>query len=190
MTSAVPEFSRVVDTETITDDGQELTIDADADERARLAERFGLTGLESFSAELSLTPEKGGRLIRLTGSFQAAVAQTCVVTLEPLECKIKGLLDRLYDTSLEEAGGIEEIFDVEAEDPPEPVQDGVINVGEAVAEQLALEIDPFPRKPGVSFADVSSGPGKGDMPPLEGKKKPESPRNPFAVLEKLKKKLK
>jgi uncharacterized metal-binding protein YceD (DUF177 family) len=189
MTSVVPEFSRVIPTETIGDGGQSLTIDADAGERARLAKRLGLADLEDLSAELSLTPEREGQLIRLKGTLKAAVTQTCVVTLEPLEGKIEGILDRLYDVTQEQAGNDEETFDIEAEDPPEPVQDGVIDVGEAVAEQLALELDPFPRKLGISFADFLTGPEEGDTPPDE-KAKTGPGGGPFAALKKLKKKLK
>ncbi len=189
MTSAEPEFSRVIDTETLGDAVKTLKIEASPDERSRLAERFGLEGLDSFNAELSLTPEGGGRLFRLTGTFEADVTQTCVVTLEPLETRVTGALDRLYDPAQSENND-EENFDVEADDPPEPAPDGLIDVGEAAAEQLALELDPFPRKSDVSLTEFSTGPD-GEGPAQEGEEALPEPKNsPFAILEKLKKKLK
>ncbi len=190
MTPAEPEFSRIIDTEVLGDAGKTLKIEASPDERARLAERFGLEGLDSFNAELSLIPEEGGRLFRLTGTFEADVTQTCVVTLEPLETRVTGALDRLYDPARSENGDDEENFDAEADDPPDPALDGLIDVGEAAAEQLALELDPFPRKSGVSLTEISTGPD-GEGAAKEGEKAlSEQPKGPFSVLEKLKKKLK
>ncbi len=190
MTPAEPEFSRVLDTEALGEAGKTLKIEASPDERARLAERFGLEGLDSFNAELSLIPEEGGRLFRLTGTFEADVTQTCVVTLEPLETKVSGALDRLYDPAQSENGDDEENFDAEADDPPESALDGLIDVGEAAAEQLALELNPFPRKSGVSLAEISTGPDAEGAAQEGEKALSEPPKGPFAILEKLKKKLK
>ncbi len=58
------------------------------------------------------------------------------------------------------------VIDPDAEDPPELIEGDEIDVGALVIEQLALEIDPFPRKPGAVF---DPGPE-------------ESPPSPFAVL--------
>ena len=68
-------------------------------------------------------------------------------------------------------------IDIEADDAPEPLVAGGVDVGEAVAERLALALDPYPRKPGASF----------DTPPEEPGDASESRPNPFAALEKLKK---
>ena len=35
--------------------------------------------------------------------------------------------------------------------PPEPLTGGSVDIGKAVTEQLALELDPFPRAPGARF---------------------------------------
>lgn len=190
MTPAEPEFSRVIDTETLGDAVKTLKIEASPDERSRLAERFGLEGLDSFNAELSLTPEGGGRLFRLTGTFEADVTQTCVVTLEPLETRVTGVLDRLYDPAQPENDDVEEYFDAEADDPPEPALDGLIDVGEAAAEQLALELNPFPKKSGISLTEISIGPDTEGAAQEGGKALSEQPQGPFSILEKLKKKLK
>mgnify|MGYP006448887657 FL=1 len=56
--------------------------------------------------------------------------------------------------------------------------DGGFDLGESVAEQLLLEIDPFPRADDAVFNDLSSA---GDD---DGTQR----ANPFAVLEQLKKK--
>ena len=190
MTATESEFSRVINTEALGDDVKTLKIEASPDERSRLAERFGLKGMDSFNAELNLNAEGGGRLFRLTGTFEADVMQICVVTLEPLETRVTGSLERLYDIAQAENGEDEGSFDAEADDPPETAQGGLIDVGEAAAEQLALELDPFPRKSGVSYTEISTGPDAEGAIQEGGKALSKPPEGPFSILKKLKKKLK
>ena len=62
--------------------------------------------------------------------------------------------------------GPEIAVDPDAEDPPDLIDEDRFDLGAYVVEHLALEIDPFPRKPGVVF----------DAPAAE------EPPSPFAVL--------
>ncbi len=185
------EFSRPVSPESLGVKGRMLSIEANADERSRLAERLGLDGLEALSAEIRLTPRSGGRMVRLEGTFKALVRQICVVTLEPVEDHIEGTIERLYDTTFEEHENEEENIDIDGEDPPDPLIGGEIDAGEAVAEQLALAINPFPRKEGTTFADYSAGPDGEALEFGDETGKISAPSaNPFAGLKKLKNKLK
>ena len=195
MTNINPlEFSRPVTPESVGEQGRSLVIEATPEECARLALRLGLNGLASLSAEINMTPRKSGRIIHLEGSFRANVMQTCVVTLDPLNSTIEGTLDLLFDITLEDAGEEIKSFDIDtdsdAADPMEPLKDGHIDIGEAVSEQLALEIDPFPRKPGISFENYSTEVKTKES--SSGKtQKGTGPKNgPFAELAGLKKKLK
>jgi uncharacterized metal-binding protein YceD (DUF177 family) len=140
---------------------------ADSDTRQRIAGELGLDGLERLDAEISAAPWLDGA--RVWGRLRARVRQTCGVTLEPLESEI----DHDFELKLLPAGspnapaGPEEtVLDPDAEDPPELIEDDRIDLGALVVEQLALEIDPFPRKPGAVF---DAGPE-------------ENPPSPFAVL--------
>jgi len=63
------------------------------------------------------------------------------------------------------------VIDFAADDPPDPVTDGLIDVGEAAIEHLALVIDPFPRAADARF----------DAPPETPSSEPELP-SPFAAL--------
>lgn len=188
------EFSRPITPESLGEKGKVLSIEANADERSRLAQRLGLDGLEALSAEIRLTPRNGGRIVRLEGTFKALVRQICVVTLEPVEDHIEGTIKRIYDTTFEELENEEENIDMDGEDPPDPLIGGEIDAGEAVAEQLALEINPFPRKKGTTFADYSAGPpGDKNGGGVSGDKTEENAApsaNPFVGLKKLKNKLK
>ncbi len=189
------EFSRPVSPEAIGEQGRTMSIEADRDECARLAERLGLNSLESLSAEIGLTPQKKGRFIHLEGRLQADIQQTCVVTLEPIETHIEASIERLYDTTMETLSDSDAVkesdnFDVEIDsedDPREALMEGQIDIGEAITEQLALEINPFPRKPGISFAEYSSGTEDGSA---DGAENTVSGAGPFSGLAALKKKLK
>ncbi len=191
MTMPTVEFSRPVPLHSIDDGGTTIRIEADAAERARLSERFGILGLDSLSAELRLIAEEGGTLIRLKGTMAAEVIQACGVTLEPLKSRIKSPLERRYTTAEEsEPEPAGEDFDVDAKEPPEQIVDETIDVGEAVAEQLALELPLFPRKPGVDFEDYSAGPENSHVLPAGGEQNTPAADGSFAALAKLRKKLK
>ncbi len=101
-TPEVAEFSRPITPESLGEKGKVLSIEANADERSRLAQRLGLDGLEALSAEIRLTLRSGGRMVRLEGTFKALVRQICVVTLEPVDDHIEGSIERIYDTTFEE----------------------------------------------------------------------------------------
>ncbi len=174
-----PEFSRTVPVKSLDDGETVIDIEADADERAALARRFGLLALDSLTAKVGLTPADGG-LVRVHGALAAEVTQACVVTLEPVTARVEASFERLYGAGApEEAAGL--ITEADTEEPPEPFTDGAVDVGEAVAEQLALELDPFPRALEAAFDGFSNGSrsvgddGTGDA-------------GPFAVLARLKEK--
>ncbi len=171
-----PEFSRPVAIETVKEEAA-FAIEATPAERENLARRLGVVSVDLLAADLRLVRLMGS-MVRLEGEFAAEVTQSCVVTLAPVHCRIAATLDRRY-------GPAEALAETDAEDmsleddPPEVLADGVIDLGEAVSEQLALEIDPFPRAEGAEFPGYSSGPE-----PVEKAK------SPFAALEDLLKKQK
>ena len=99
-------------------------------------------------------------LIAVEGRVRTALVQNCVVTLEPLSETIDaGFGLRLTDL---EDDGDGEVDDLERDDgdhdqdPPEYAAEGVIDLGDLVAQQLALEINPFPRADGLPYLDVST----------------------------------
>lgn len=149
--NAAPEFPRPMPVERLPNEGRRLRIEADAAECAALAERFDIEGLEFLRAEVHAKPFAHGDLVRLTGHLAAKVRQTCGVTLAPVDSDLDGDFEMTFTFAPEEPEGQEIELDAEGEDPPEAIIDGVIDIGEVVAEQLALLIDPFPRAPGAEF---------------------------------------
>jgi uncharacterized metal-binding protein YceD (DUF177 family) len=171
------EFSRPVRVERLGPAGSDFEIEATEAERRALAGRFGLVELSSLSARLRLKPLSGG-LVRLSGSLSAKVVQSCVVTLQPIASSLDVAFELTYgpeDADDDGDGEIELTF--EGDDPPDTIVDGAIDMGEAVAEQLALELNPFPRVPGAAFE-----------PPAEAPDMAEERRNPFAALAGMKEK--
>lgn len=134
------EFSRLIDVLRLTPERQRHEIAASAEERAALAQRFGLLSLDRLEAKVRVTPLAGG-FYRLQASFVAGLVQACVVTLEPVPATIDEDFSLLYGPV---DGETEVVLDAETE-TVEPLDGGMIDIGEAVAQQLSLALDPFPR---------------------------------------------
>jgi uncharacterized metal-binding protein YceD (DUF177 family) len=109
-------------------------------ERAALARRFSLLTLDRLEAEVGLRTLPGG-MVRLSASFTAEIVQSCVVTLEPVPGRIAEEFTLLYG-DVDDAREV--VLDGEAE-TVEPFAGDRIDIGEAVAQQLSLALDPFPR---------------------------------------------
>lgn len=153
------EFSRSISTPIFTEGMSEkeavFTIEADAAECTALAERFDLKGLGPLRAELRFTPDRNG-LLRLEGRLMGEVVQVCVVTLTDVTSSIDerfSLRFSLEGPSQFDRGEIS--ISIDEEDPPDPLVAETIDLGEVVAEQLALALDPYPRVPGATFSYTS-----------------------------------
>ncbi|GAA0869934.1 DUF177 domain-containing protein [Brevundimonas basaltis] len=127
--------------------GVTRTLEPDAAARARIAKALDLASLEAFTAEMTLAPVPGGW--RLSGRVKASLAQTCGITLDPLPVEV----DAPFSITLAEASDedTDEIVITLDDESPDPVEGGQVDLGLYAVEQLALRLDPFPRKPGAEF---------------------------------------
>jgi uncharacterized metal-binding protein YceD (DUF177 family) len=152
-----PELSRPLPVDKISAGGVEETIVADDKERRRLAARFVLLELKGLEARLTVTPTRGGDMFAVKGRMEADVVQQCVVTLEPLPSKIDQAIDVLYvgQELLRDQLGKPHL-DVEEEET-EAIVNGVIDLGELVAQNLGIALDPYPRKPGLAYVEAEYG---------------------------------
>lgn len=148
-----------------------LRLEPNATERAAIAKRLGLESLPALSADITVKPWLDGA--EISGRFQAVVEQVSGVSLEAFEQPVEG---EVFVQAVPEGSpnapshhGDELELDPDAADPPDVLAGDAIDLAGYVIEHLALEIDPFPRKPGETF----------DYAPPE----PES--SPFAALKKL-----
>jgi uncharacterized metal-binding protein YceD (DUF177 family) len=156
-----PEFSRLVPLARIPEAGREETLRASPAECAALARRFVIEAVARLEANLLLRPEPGGGVM-VTGRLLADVVQACVVSLEP----VAQTVDEAVTLRLLPPG--EDPSD-DPEGPDEiPIEGDAIDLGEAMAEQLALALDPYPRAPGAALPGGDEAQGE--------------PRGPFAGL--------
>lgn len=148
-----------------------LELEPGPEQRAAIAKRLKLQGLPSLRAKVTVKPWLDGA--ELMGRFDAVVEQICGVSLDPFEQEISGDIDvRVVPAgsthaSASEGGELE--LDPDAPDAPDVLDGDAIDVSGYVIEHLALELDPFPRKPGATFEYDA----------------PETGTSPFAALKKL-----
>ena len=156
------EFSRPAHVDDIPKEGVTLTVEATAAEREALARRFGVVAIEGLRAEVSLYPEQGRTCWQVEGRVLGQVVQHCVVTLNPVRAESEFTFERRYATNIhggawEEAWHEEDsVLTLDQDDAPERLTGGVIDLGEIVAEEFALALDPFPRAAGVVFNGYST----------------------------------
>lgn len=143
-----PELHRPVPADRVGAVGLEVTVEATAAECAALARRMQLPGILALRCAF--------RLVRLTadiilaeGRLRAKVVQTCVVSLDDFAADI----DERFRIRFVPAG--------QESDDPDPESDdeigytgGMLDLGEAAAEQLALALDPYPRAPGAELPEI------------------------------------
>lgn len=156
-------------------EGRTLKVEAEPEQRAAIAERLRILGVERLSAKLQARPLRGG--IRVEGDLTADVTQECVITFVPVSEHIQEHVSRVFLP-----GGVEdepkspgsEVFvDLEGEDLPDHFVGPDVDLTELIIETLSLALDPYPKAPGASV----EGLGATDEPDEE--------TSPFAALKKL-----
>ena len=168
-----PEFSRPLRLDTIGAGEREIVIEADADERKALAGRFRLLAIERLAATVAVKRDAAGVLA--SDHLSGAVVQACSVTGDPVPAEIE---EDFAIRFLPEGSGSGDEVELSEEDCDTVFYaGGAIDLGEAVAETLALALDPFPRSPGAEAALREAGVLS------------EEEAGPFAALAALRKKL-
>jgi uncharacterized metal-binding protein YceD (DUF177 family) len=174
----VPELSRPLKVERIPLGGIEEHIVASPVEREALAKRFGLLEIPKFEAFLNVDRAEG-QMVAVTGHLLAEIVQQCVVTLDPVPQKVRDTINVLFSPphliKKDREGPLGDLGDAE---PPEPIENGTIDLGELASQHLATAMDPYPRKAGAELGRVeAASPSRtADIQPL----------NPFAKLKKVK----
>jgi uncharacterized metal-binding protein YceD (DUF177 family) len=147
------------------------------DDLPAIATFLGVASVEALKANYSLS--RNGDRVKLEGMIKAGLHQNCVVTLDPfpVELNVPVKLDFAPEAEIAAMAkpSEDDEIDIEVllneEEPPEPIIDGMIDLGTVTLEFLALSLDPYPRKPGVAFSEPA----------------PETPaESPFAALMQLK----
>ena len=144
--------------------GLVVTVEATDAERDLIARRLMIPSVEAMTCRWALRATPSGA-VEAEGSLRAKLHQECVVSLDPFAVELVEEFAVRFVPPGEERE--------DAEDPDEPdelvMEDGVLELGEATVEQLALALDPYPRKPGAVLPDDVA----------------EAAANPFDALAKL-----
>lgn len=157
------EFSRPIDLRQIGDKPLHLT--ANETERRRLAGRFAITSVESLEATISLSVE--GPTVRAEGRMLAQIVQACAISGDDFPVAIDEKVNLRFVSAGKVQHTPDEEIELDAGDLDEIEYEGTaFDLGEAVAQTLALAIDPFAEGPGADAArkaagladEVSSGP--------------------------------
>jgi hypothetical protein len=145
-TRVKPELVRPLALADIPAGGRTVRVEASAAERAALARRLRIPEIEALACDFALRRETRG-VIAAAGRLAARVVQTCVVTAEDFSTEVaESFSVRFVAAGGEDADGGDDAFDPEAPDEI-PYDGATLDLGEATAEQLALALDPWPRRP-------------------------------------------
>lgn len=158
-------FSRPIQVRALPAGGLARDIEASAEERAAIARFLAVPAVEHLRASFSLRPwgEDGAAV---TGRIAAKVVQDCVVTLEPVEQEIDEAVDLRFSPEPRDGEAADPIVDPDAEEPPDLLVGGQVDLGAITVEHLALGLDPNPRKPGAVFDAEAAGVAAPREPPL------------------------
>jgi len=155
-------FSREVRIDTIGTAARDIAVEADPGERADLARRFDIASLDMLTARASVKTQ--GADIHASGQLSARLVQLCVATNVPLPASIDVPFDIVFRGASPDAAPEVELS---ADECDVAFYEGsAIDLGEAVAETLALAIDPYPRSPDADavlqemgvFGEAQAGP--------------------------------
>jgi hypothetical protein len=166
-------FVRMLAVETVPDSGLDIRLCANETECAALAEAYGLVAVQTFEAGFHVR-KRGRKRYAVRGVLHALVTQTCGVSLEPFETLVSAPIEVDFAPCRQPlgeaarrkmtAGGATTFAG--PQDSADPIINGQIDLGGLAAEFLALNLDLYPRKPGVTFEETNVGgePSRTDSP--------------------------
>lgn len=153
--------------------GERMDLTADSAERSAIAERLGLQALEQLEAHVTLDRE--GPRVKVTGRIRASLQQSCVVTGEAVADHVDEPFEIVFLPEPGEGRPDDEVELAEEDCDVVFYDGGAIDLGGAIADTLALAINPYPRSAGAEAALKEAG------------VLTEGEAGPFGVLAKLKK---
>lgn len=132
--------------------GAHFTVEATRSECSALALRMALPEVRELRCRFHLTRETNTS-IKATGVLRARVVQNCVISLEDFEATV----EERFTVRFVPSGMENDDVDPESEDEI-PYENGILDLGEAAAEQLGLALDPYPRAPDAELPEIEEDP--------------------------------
>lgn len=169
-----------------------LTLQPETDEIQALTAFLNIESIENVQAEFTLTQAKGAYNVQVEGRVQAKVNQLCVITLDPISSQVDESFEAYYadytaavpfsaaKKALYAKFGMAEIPVLDEKDDPEPMERGMIDLGELATQYLSLAVDPYAQKEGAVNEDAAAY--------LLDEAEQRNAENPFAALKGLMKK--
>lgn len=165
MTSAERPWSATIRLDDIGETGRHVELEASEATRAALAKPAGVDAVERLTARFDLT-RRGRDRLHVSGEVSGTVRQSCVVTLEAVINEVTEAIDVDFApprAAQDDAAEIE-VDAASAGDEPEPLTGNAVDLGLLAAEFFILGIDPYPRKPGVTFDAPKPASDEADHP--------------------------
>ena len=131
--------------------GLRIELEADEPTCRAVAKAVGVNDIARLKARFDLA-RRGRDGLHVAGTVSALVGQLCVVSLEPIVNEVNEAIDLAFghEASIPTSARSLDIA-VDAPDPPEPLINGLVDLGAIATEFLILGIDPYPRKPDAAF---------------------------------------
>lgn len=157
MAELTPEFSRPVRLDIMGDLPHPMDITADVAERAALVRRFRIVALDRLEATAAL--KRTGDRVEVTGRIVANAVQACVASGEDVPEKIdQPFVLRFVPEAEAGIDSADEEIELEEAALDEVGYSGsAVDLGEAVAQTLALALNPYPRAPNAEEALRAAG---------------------------------
>lgn len=152
---------QILDVSKIPLKGLTFELSATPKELKTLTVRFELPEVKSFKVRGSIT---GTHILKVQADLEAEITQTCVVTLKGFKTNLQTHFEELFSekgTDFE----AEQDFDIDMEeDVSDIIKNGKLNIGEIIAQQFGLALDPFPRSTDETFEYIEENPGQKQNP--------------------------
>ena len=180
------EWSHFVEGQDVDSHEMRLSISPDEDQRASMSKRLDLDFIEFVKADVTLKRRKGNNVVHVMGRMKAKVQPVCVVTQEPFDLMLDETLEGWFvdkesavsfaevkrERDVVKMLGEIEITDEQSD--PEPMVNGMIDLGEFVTQNLSLALPAYPRQDGAEHELITEEAQLNDKSPLR--------KNPFEAL--------
>ena len=170
--------ARLINVERLGREPMSFDIQASEAECEAMAKSLDILGLSAVEASGSLVRQSKNGQVTLTGRLRATAVQACVVSLDPVEQAIDEEFTVFYTFDPEDlkVEDLDKVVGLEEPDPPELIVGGRIDLLAMVSEQIALALEPYPRR-----ADLPEPAEEEDLD-LDQVKKEQGTHQPFANL--------
>jgi len=168
-------FSYVIKIDELNQNQYKYILHADKDELEDITKILQVESVRRFHAEVYLKKFAKENMLKVWGNVEARLELKSVISSENFLRNMKVPFELNFDT----VATYEDIREMDAgidEEVPDIIINGTINLADICIEQIALNLEDYPRAEGEEF-DYSQ----------YDNSEPEKKENPFAVLKKLKK---